>query len=207
MSLREQAWPDPASIITFEDGDPSENPWVNGKPKREEIEIEDYSSLWPRQYEICKAQITGALGKTVLNIEHVGSTAVPGLPSKPVVDIDLIVSDPDLENEYVPALETLGYILTIRERSWYQHRMLRHENPRVNLHVFGPACPEHVRHILFRDWLREHPADRQRYAEAKLQAKGGSLNAAVYNARKQDTVRAIYDEIFMSRGWVTDNHT
>lgn len=207
MSLREQTWTDPALIIRFEDGDPSENPWVNGKPKREEIEIEDYSSLWPQQYEICKTRIAEALAKSALNIEHVGSTAVPGLPAKPVIDIDLIVSDPEREEEYLPELEALGYILTIRERSWYLHRMLRHENPRVNLHVFGPACPEHVRHILFRDWLREHPADRQRYAEAKLRAKGGSFNAAVYNARKQDTVRAIYDEIFISRGWITDNHT
>lgn len=206
MNLREQTWPDPALVIAFEDGDPNENPWVNGKPKREEIEIEDYSSLWPQQYEICKAQIEAALAaKTVLNIEHVGSTAVPGLPAKPVIDIDLIVSDPEREDDYVPALEALGYELTIRERSWYQHRMLRHENPRVNLHIFSPACPEHIRHILFRDWLREHPADRKRYADAKMLAKDGLSNMAVYNARKQDTVRAIYDAIFLSRGWITKN--
>lgn len=138
----------------------------------------------------------------MLEIEHVGSTAVPDLPAKPVIDIDLIVPDPEREEQYVPALQALGYDLTIRERSWYQHRMLRREEPRVNLHVFGPACPEHARHVLFRDWLRQQPADRKRYAEAKMLAKDGVDTAHDYNRRKQDVVLDIYQAIFKSRGWI-----
>ncbi|KQU81770.1 hypothetical protein ASD00_35055 [Ensifer sp. Root31] len=201
MKLREEHWPDEATIITFEEGDPAENPWVNGRPKREEIEVERYNPMWVEQYEILEAEIKALIPEVALSVEHVGSTAVPGLPAKPVIDIDLIVPDPEREDDYVPVLEALGYELTVRERSWYQHRMLRHENPRVNLHVFGRGCAEHVRHILFRDWLREHPADKQRYADAKMLAKDGVSSAPEYNLRKQDVVREIYQNIFNNRGW------
>ncbi len=202
---KSEHWPDEASIVTFAEGDPDENPWVDGKPKREEIEVEDYSPLWVETYEVHKARIEAVTPKIALSIEHVGSTAVPGLPAKPVIDIDLIVADPEREDQYVPALEALGYELTVRERSWYQHRMLRHDNPRINLHVFGPGSPEHTRHILFRDWLRERPADKQRYADAKLLAKNGATTAPDYNLRKQDVVREIYRKIFESQGWLGDS--
>jgi len=202
MKPREEHWPDEGLIMTFEEGDPSENPWVRCKPKREEIEVEQYSPLWVEQYEIRRSEIEAAIPEVALSVEHVGSTAVPGLPAKPVIDIDLIVADPEREDSYIPPLEAIGYELTVRERSWYQHRMLRHDNPRVNLHVFGPACPEHVRHILFRDWLRERPVDRQRYADAKILAKDGVTNASDYNSRKQNVVRDIYSGIFKSRGWI-----
>lgn len=80
--------------------------------------------------------------------------------------------------------------------------MLRQEAPRVNLHVFGPDCPEHIRHILFRDWLSTHPDDLQRYAQAKMQAKEGVDNVSDYNQRKQTVVRGIYQKIFQSQGLV-----
>jgi GrpB-like predicted nucleotidyltransferase (UPF0157 family) len=201
MKMKDDYLPDEASIVTFEEGDPDENPWVKGKPKREKIEVEEYDPLWAKQFELRRAEIEAVLPEVALSIEHVGSTAVPGLPAKPVIDIDLIVADPEQEQEYVPALTAIGYDLTVRERSWYQHRMLRHDNPRVNLHVFGPGCPEHVRHILFRDWLRERPADRQRYADAKMLAKVGATTEPDYNLRKQDVVRDIYRDIFMHQGW------
>lgn len=197
-------WAQRAEIMHFEDGDPNENPWVAGKPTPENIQVEPSNPQWVETFAAKKAEIEQVLAQTALHIEHVGSTAVPDLAAKPVIDIDLIVADPEDEDSYVPALEALGYQLRIRERSWYQHRMLRHENPRVNLHVFGPSCPEHIRHILFRDWLRDHPADRQRYAEAKLLAKDGVTNATDYNARKQNVVRTIYQDIFRSRGWLTE---
>lgn len=196
-----QPRPTETSIVRFEEGDPAENPWINGQPKQERIKVEAYNPRWAEQYEIGKAEINAAV-PGLLEIEHVGSTAVPDLPAKPVIDIDLIVPDPEREEQYVPALQALGYDLTIRERSWYQHRMLRREEPRVNLHVFGPACPEHARHVLFRDWLRQQPADRKRYAEAKMLAKDGVDTAHDYNRRKQDVVLDIYQAIFKSRGWI-----
>lgn len=185
-----------SKITTFEDGDPAENPWVAGQPKAELIEVQAYDANWPVLYQRLSQEILEALGNKALTIAHVGSTAVIGLPAKPVIDIDVIVADPQQEDDYVPALEALGYELSIRERSWYQHRMLRQEDPRVNLHVFGPDCPEHIRHILFRDWLSTHPEDLQRYA----QAKEGADSVRDYNQRKQAVVRDIYRKIFESQG-------
>jgi len=189
------------AITTFEEGDPDENPWIAGKPKWEEISLEPYSAEWTRIFESQRDMITQMLGETALTIEHVGSTAVSDLLAKPVIDIDLIVKEPSEENTYVPALARAGYDLTVREPSWYQHRMLRLEQPRVNLHVFGPGCPEHIRHILFRDWLREHPVDRKLYTDAKVEASVGVNTARDYNQHKQTMVREIYQRIFTAHGW------
>lgn len=186
----------------FEEGNPQENPWVDGAPMLERIEVQAHDPAWAAQFLALKQGLQAALAGKALAIEHVGFTAVPGLLAKPVIDIDLIVADPGDEDAYVPALASLGYRLTVRERSWDQHRMLRLDAPRVNLHVFGPACPEHMRHLLFRDWLRADPSDRLHYADAKAQAKAGADTAPTYNQRKQAVVRAIYDKIFESLGLV-----
>jgi GrpB-like predicted nucleotidyltransferase (UPF0157 family) len=194
-------WPPPAAITTFADGDPAENPWVSGAPPVEAIEIAAYSPEWPVLYETSKELIARALLGIALHIEHVGSTAVPNLVAKPIIDMDLIVDDPTREETYVPALAALGYVLTIRERTWYEHRMLRHDRPRINLHVFGRNCPEHARHILFRDWLRTHPEDCARYTRVKDEARIGVTNVRDYNRNKEAVVRDIYATIFDSRGW------
>jgi hypothetical protein len=76
-------------------------------------------------------------------------------------------------------LAALGYVLTIRERSWYEHRMLRHDRPRINLHVFGRNCAEHARHILFRDCLRAHPEDCAQYTRVKGEARIGVTDVRV----------------------------
>ncbi len=184
------------AIQTFEPGDPNENPWVLGRPGPELIEISAYDTAWPQTYLQLYRQITKTMKNRALAVEHIGSTAVPYLPAKPVIDIDLIVADPEDEASYIPALQALGYVLTVRERSWYGHRMLRLQSPRVNLHVFGPACPEHARHRLFRDWLREHEDDRQRYAEAKLTAGQGEHSVIAYNEKKQAVLRDVYSRLF-----------
>jgi GrpB-like predicted nucleotidyltransferase (UPF0157 family) len=77
----------------------------------------------------------------VLQLEHVGSTSVPGLAAKPVIDIDLTVADPGRERDYVPALEMIGFRLMIREPWWHGHRMLQADEPPCNLHVFGFDSP------------------------------------------------------------------
>ncbi|CAH0159827.1 Dephospho-CoA kinase [Stenotrophomonas lactitubi] len=192
---------DPAEITTFAEGDPDENPWVLGAPQPEVLRVMPWSPLWANQFEHQRAQLQATLGNSALCIEHVGSTAVPGLPAKPILDIDLLVADPADEAAYLPRLQTLGYVLTVRERSWYQHRMLRLDTPRVNLHVFAPDCAEHIRHRLFRDWLRSHEDDRLRYAQAKRAALQGSGNVQAYNRSKQEVVRSIHARLFAARGW------
>ena len=131
------------------------------------IELTAYDPGWPERYAIEEARIRAALGSAALVVEHVGSTAVPGMPAKNRLDIDLIVRDPSDEDVYVPLLEPAGYFLRSRDPGWYEHRCLWTEDHGVNLHVFGPDCDEYLRHVIFRDWLREHPDDRDLYAEAK----------------------------------------
>ncbi|WP_025137796.1 GrpB family protein [Achromobacter sp. DH1f] len=194
--------PTPEEIMRHYDADPDENPWVLGKPAPEVIEVVPYDAAWPAQYAALADAIAAALGKTMLAIDHVGSTAVPGLPAKPVIDIDVAVADPADEAAYVPALSATGYVLTVREPSWHQHRCLLRRLPRVNLHVFGPDCPENIRHRMFRDWLRGHPDDREQYAHAKRAAAQDVDQVADYNLRKQAAVREIYDRMFRAAGFL-----
>jgi GrpB-like predicted nucleotidyltransferase (UPF0157 family) len=110
------------------------------------------------------------------------------------------VADPRDEDTYLPALEKLGYDLAVREPYFHQHRCLRLGSPRVNLHVFGPDCPEAIRHRMFRDWLRAHPEDQAGYESAKRAAIPGGGHVMDYNARKQTFVRELYDRIFRAAG-------
>jgi GrpB-like predicted nucleotidyltransferase (UPF0157 family) len=127
-----------------------------------------YDPKWPGLFDREADRIRTALGIRVLRIEHAGSTAVPGLAAKPVIDIILVVSDSADEIAYLPALESAGYTLRIREPDWHEHRMFKGPDTDVNLHVFSLGCPEVDRMLMFRDWLRGNPADRDLYARAKL---------------------------------------
>jgi GrpB-like predicted nucleotidyltransferase (UPF0157 family) len=94
---------------------------------------------------------------------------VPGLVAKPVIDIVLVVTNSADEAGYLPALESAGYLLRIREPEWYQHRLLKGPATETNLHVFSAGCPEIERMLLFRDWLRRNMEDRDLYARTKLE--------------------------------------
>jgi GrpB-like predicted nucleotidyltransferase (UPF0157 family) len=131
------------------------------------IELAEYDPKWPRLYERETARIRGALGPKALRIEHVGSTSVPGLAAKPLVDIVLVVADTRQEDEYVPPLEVAGYVLRIRERDWFEHRLFKGPDTNVNVHTFSEGCEEVDRMIAFRDWLRTHDDDRDCYLAAK----------------------------------------
>ena len=113
-------------------------------------------------------RIHDALGSRAPRIEHAGSTSVPGLVAKPVIDILLVVAHSADEEAYVPALQSAGYLLRIRETNWYEHRMFNGPDTEINLHVFSSGCPEISRMPLFRDWLRNNAADRELYARTKL---------------------------------------
>jgi GrpB-like predicted nucleotidyltransferase (UPF0157 family) len=131
------------------------------------IELVEYDPAWPRRFEQEAAKIRGALGDRALRVEHTGSTSVPGLAAKPIIDIVLAVPDSSNEADYVPALEAAGYVLRIREPDWYEHRVLKAPDMSVNLHVFSRGCPEIDRMLMFRDWLRANPEDRELYERTK----------------------------------------
>jgi GrpB-like predicted nucleotidyltransferase (UPF0157 family) len=103
----------------------------------------------------------------VVRLEHVGSTSVPGLPAKPIIDLVLEVADSGDEPAYVPDMEAAGYVLVIREPGWFQHRVFKGPDTDINLHVFTSGCAEVDRMVGFRDWLRANAADRELYASTK----------------------------------------
>jgi GrpB-like predicted nucleotidyltransferase (UPF0157 family) len=133
-----------------------------------QILIANYDPRWPEMYEREAGRIRGALGSRALRLEHAGSTSVPGLAAKPVIDVLLVVADSADEDAYVPALEAAGYALRIREPNWHEHRMFSRPGKEINLHVFSSGCPEIERMLAFRDWLRGNAADRELYARTKL---------------------------------------
>ena len=128
----------------------------------------------------------------MIRIEHVGSTSVPGLPAKPLIDIVLEVADSADEAAYVPALEATGYCLRIREPDWFEHRVLKGPDTDVNVHVFSAGCEEVDRMLLFRDWLRGNAADRELYAVKKRELAGREWK---YMQQYADAKTAVVQEI------------
>jgi GrpB-like predicted nucleotidyltransferase (UPF0157 family) len=131
------------------------------------VVLADYDPAWPSLYRREAERVRAALGSRVLALEHVGSTAVPGLAAKPVVDIVLVVESSADEEAYVPPLEAVGFVLRIREPGWYEHRLLKGAGTPVNLHVFSRGCREVERMLRFRDRLRTSDADRELYERTK----------------------------------------
>jgi GrpB-like predicted nucleotidyltransferase (UPF0157 family) len=131
------------------------------------IDLAEYDPEWPRLYEREEARIRAALGPRALRIVHVGSTSVPGLAAKPVIDIVLAVRDTRDEGSYVPPLEAAGYVLRIREPDWFEHRLFKGPDTNVNVHALSEGCEEIDRMVAFRDWLRAHDDDRGLHLAAK----------------------------------------
>ncbi len=131
------------------------------------IHLGEPDPRWADAYAGEAATLRAALGPLAVRVEHVGSTAVPGLVAKPIIDILLVVPDPSDEAAYVRRVEAGGYLLHLREPGWHQHRLFKRSDPSVNLHVFGPDAPEVERLLVFRDRLRSSPDERDLYQAAK----------------------------------------
>ncbi|KAI0855506.1 GrpB domain protein [Xylaria cubensis] len=190
-------------VITILECDEKDVEIISTRPPKPP-KIVEYRSEWPAMYAEVERRIRQALGDRVILIQHVGSTSVPGLPAKDVIDVDLVVADPGDEESYVPDLQAAGFQFILREPAWYQHRFFHFEEPYTNLHVFGSDSAELVRHRLFRDWLREHEDDRNRYTEMKREAaevtSAAGENVQRYNDRKEPVVRDILRRIFEAHG-------
>jgi GrpB-like predicted nucleotidyltransferase (UPF0157 family) len=139
------------------------------QPFNSTVYLAPYDPAWPSLFTRLENQIREALGDGVLLLEHVGSTSVPGLSAKPIIDMVLAVADSSDESSYVNALEEKGFTLRIREPDWHEHRLLKAPDIQGNLHVFSEGCEEIERMLIFRDWLRNHPGDRALYEETKRQ--------------------------------------
>lgn len=137
------------------------------KPHNAPITLLEYDPLWPKLFEREASRIRSVLSNKALQIEHVGSTSVPGLCAKPIIDILLVVPDSADETTYVSDLEGAGYTLRIREPDWFEHRMFKGPDTDINLHVFSKGASEIDRMLRFRDWLRINNSDRDNYAHVK----------------------------------------
>jgi GrpB-like predicted nucleotidyltransferase (UPF0157 family) len=136
-------------------------------PHNAPITLAEYDPDWPELFAREARRVQGVLGETALRIEHVGSTSVPGLAAKPIIDMVLVVPDSADEPSYVPALQAAGYRLRIREPDWFEHRLFKGPDTDINLHVFSSGEAEIDLMLGFRDWLRANPADRDRYLQTK----------------------------------------
>lgn len=165
-----------------------------------DTEISPYQEAWPETFTQVASRIESALGSSVLKLEHVGSTSVPGLAAKPIIDVLLEVSDPSDEAGYVPQLEGLGFVLIFRQPKWHGHRFLAisEQEAEVNVHVHREGCQVAADFLTFRDFLRNNASARDEYAEAKRKAaetsnmeKGGRLRYQREKAEVLERLKAV----------------
>jgi GrpB-like predicted nucleotidyltransferase (UPF0157 family) len=149
-------------------GKPLETGLIGGIEKRD-IKIAEYDSTWPALFAKHAKIIGDALGSAARRIEHIGSTSVPGLAAKPIIDILVVVKDSADESVYLCQMEAPGYVLRVREPDWHEHRMFRTPDKDVHVHIYSDGCPEITRTLTFRDRLRRNSDDRNRYEQTKRQ--------------------------------------
>ena len=136
---------------------------------RQQIEVVDYDPGWPLQYEDERDRIAAALGDAAMAIEHVGGTAVPGVASKPVVDLMIGVEDIERAGQAVAGLIQLGYeYVPELEAQLPDHRYFRRGTPDAfHVHMVALDSDFWTEHLLFRDWLRTHPEAADEYGRLK----------------------------------------
>jgi GrpB-like predicted nucleotidyltransferase (UPF0157 family) len=163
-----------------------------GGEEKPRIQIVDYDTEWPKKFETHARVIADALGCAALQIEHVGSTSVPGLAAKPIIDILVVVQNSADESAYTSRLESADYILRVREPGWNEHRMFRTHEKDVHVHVYSVGCSEIQRVLTFRDRLRINLDDRLRYEQTKreLAAREWS-NMDAYAEAKTEVIESI----------------
>ena len=156
------------------------------------VSLNPYSPQWPTTFVHEAQRIESALAGREVAVHHTGSTSVPGLRAKPIIDITLTVPDSTDEQAYLPELVEAGYEFVLREPEWFEHRLFKRLVPNVNLHVFTVGSPEVDRMLLFRDHLRVDAPDRQLYESTKAALAGRDWSTVQqYADAKSDVVAAI----------------
>jgi GrpB-like predicted nucleotidyltransferase (UPF0157 family) len=186
--------------------DPSQVQRVAHRRVAAKLNIVDPDPTWPEQVQTLRARIESAIGPAVVSITHVGSTSVPSLPAKAIIDIDLAVKDVTDEASYAAALEAVGFHFLAREPNWWEHRFFVSYDPPAHLHVWPPNSPEMVRHRIMKEWLTEHEDDRELYVKAKREASAASTKEGEsmiqYNLRKEEVIRTILLKALKHHGYL-----
>ena len=160
------------------------------------ITLVESDPSWPILFEREAVRVRQVLGPAVVRLEHAGSTSVPGLVAKPIIDIVLVVLDSADEPSYVPALTAAGYRLVIREPDWFEHRLFKGPDTDINMHVFSDGSAEIDRMLGFRDRLRADEGDRELYARTKRRLAGQQWRHVQHYAQaKSDVVRQILGRV------------
>jgi len=169
-------------------------------PHNATIHLSEYDPAWPQRFLQLEEKTRDALGSLALQIEHVGSTSVPGLAAKPIIDALLVVPDSSREESYVPQLESAGFVLRIREPNWFEHRLLRPPEADAHIHVFSQGCSEINRLLGFRNRLRSSESDRNLYLMTKRQlAARVWKHTQNYADAKTEIVEEILSRAFAER--------
>lgn len=153
------------------------------------LELHDYDERWVDLYADHRRRILNALEAENVGVEHIGSTSVPGLAAKPIIDIVVTVDDITAEEDYLDALLVAGYELRVREPG---HRLVRTPARDVHVHIYEHDDPAVDEYLLLRDWLRSNADDRALYESTKrslLRRRWDDMNA--YADAKTDVILAI----------------
>jgi GrpB-like predicted nucleotidyltransferase (UPF0157 family) len=170
-----------------------------GRARQDPIEVVPYDPAWPERFERWRGRLARELGGAATVIEHIGSTAVPGLAAKPIIDVQVIVPDVDDEAAYVPAIARAGVALRARDP---EHRYFHPagDRPRdVQVHVYRAGSAWERAHILFRDFLRADAATCDAYAALKRDLAARYRHDRIaYNEAKTDF---ILEALSAAEGW------
>lgn len=182
-----------------------ENETFPGEPKGDPVEVVPYDSLWPQRFEQEKTRLSRALGENALRIDHVGSTAVPGLAAKPVIDAQISVASLDDESSYLPQLHSLGLSLRYRGEERRFFRPPEYEPRTLHVHVCESGSRSERGHLLFAAYLRAHPARRDAYAMLKRDL------ARRFRDRREDYLASkapfIQQTLILAEKWITRTKT
>lgn len=160
-----------------------------GGVEQRELTLVDPDARWPELFRDHEKRIRAALGDVAVAVEHIGSTSVPGLAAKPIIDVLVLVDDITAEEDYLPALIEAGYLLRVREPG---HRLVRTPQLDTHVHILQTGDPAAVDYLLLRDRLRVDPNDRQLYERTKrdlVAQPWPDMNA--YSEAKTDVIEAI----------------
>lgn len=162
------------------------------------VDLHSYDAAWPRTYRDHRRRIRDALAAVEIEIEHIGSTSVPGLAAKPIIDIVVTVNDITAEEDYLDGLLAAGYELRVREPG---HRLVRTPARDVHVHLFERDDPAVGDYLLLRDHLRANADDRALYESTKralLSKQWDDMND--YADAKTDVILAIKARAKVAQG-------
>jgi len=166
--------------------------------KVKKVIVELYNPDWKLEFEKIRDELAEVLRDNVISIEHVGSTSVEGLAAKPVIDIDVVMKDYNAFETVKGRLESIGYEHNGDQGVIERHAFKYAGKPHLMRHHLY-VCPEYSaelkRHIVFRDWLRSHPDDRDWYGSVKmLAAKYYPEDIDSYMTAKNPCVKEIFNK-------------